>query len=78
MNDEELGMAWTAIEPTTEQRRRINGRVLAWLDAHDTALVAEWLGLFRAAPFAALGLAAAGAVAIVASPPVIWFARALM
>jgi hypothetical protein len=78
MNDEELGDAWTTLEPTMERRRRIDARVFAWLDARDTPLAAEWLGLFRVAPFAALGLATVSAVSIVLAPPLVWFARALM
>jgi hypothetical protein len=78
MNDEELGDAWTTLRPTGRRRRRIDARVVAWLEARDTPLAAEWLGLFRVAPFAALGLATASAVSIVAAPPLVWFARALM
>ena len=51
MNDEEIGDAWTMLEPTVRRRRRIDARVFAWLDAHDTSIAAEWLGLFRIAPF---------------------------
>jgi hypothetical protein len=78
MNDEELGHAWTALEPTGRRRRRIDTHVFAWLEARDTPLAAEWLGLFRAAPFAALGLAAVSAVSIITAAPLVWFARALM
>ena len=78
MNDEELGDAWTTLEPTVRQRRRIDARVFAWLEARDTPLAAEWLGLFRVAPFAALGLATVSAVSIVTATPLVWFARALM
>ena len=78
MNDEALQAACTMLEPTAEQRRRINARVAEWLDAHDTSIAAEWLGLVRTRPIAALSLATAGAVAIVASTPLLWFARALM
>ena len=78
MNDEELADAWTTLEPTVRRRRRIDARVFAWLEAHDTPLAAEWLGLFRVAPFAALGLATVSAVSIVIATPLVWFARALM
>jgi hypothetical protein len=78
MNDEELGDAWTTLEPAMRRRRRIDARVFAWLEARDTPLAAEWLGLFRVAPFAALGLATVSAVSIVAATPLVWFARALM
>jgi hypothetical protein len=72
MNDEALGPAWTTLEPTGPQRRRIDAQVFAWLDAHDTTLAAEWLGLFRSAPLTAFGLATASAVSLAAAPPLIW------
>lgn len=78
MDDQELSTAWTALEPTALQLRRIDARLTAWLDAHDTSLAAEWLRFFRLEPLAALGLAAASAVSIVAAPPLVWFARALI
>jgi hypothetical protein len=78
MNDEALENAWTALEPTGHRRRRIDARVSAWLEARDTPLAAEWLGLFKVAPLPALGLATVSAVSIAAAPPLVWFARALM
>ena len=77
MNDEELADAWAALEPAARRRLRIDARVFGWLEARDTPLAAEWIGLFRVAPFPALGLAMASAVSVVA-PPLLWFARALM
>jgi hypothetical protein len=77
MNDEELVGVWTSLDPTAMQLRRIDARVTGWLEAHDTSLAAEWLTLFRVAPFGALALAAASAVAIVAASPMLWLARAL-
>jgi hypothetical protein len=78
MNDEELADAWTTLEPTVGRRRRIDAHVFAWLEAKDTSLAVEWLGLFRVAPFAAFGLATVSAVSIVLATPLVWFARALM
>ena len=78
VNDEELGAVWTTLQPTVSQRRRIDARVSAWLDARDTPLAAEWFGLFRAAPFSAIALAAVGAVSVVTATPVVWLARALL
>lgn len=78
MNDQALGSAWTTLEPTGHRRRRIDARVMAWLDARDTPLAAEWLWLFRDAPLAALGLAAVSAVSILVAPPLAWLARAVM
>jgi len=77
MNDEELTASWTTLEPSATQHRRIEARVFTWIDAHDTSLAAEWLALFKIAPFGVLGLAAASAVAIIALSPVVWFARAI-
>jgi hypothetical protein len=77
MNDEELAEGWTTFEPTATQHRRIEARVFTWIEAHDTSLAAEWLALFRVAPFGALGLAAASGVAVVAISPLLWFARAI-
>ena len=78
MTDEELGNAWLTLEPTVQQHRRIDAQVFAWLEAHDTPLVSEWLGLFRAAPFAAFSLATVSAVAILVASPLLWLARALI
>lgn len=77
MTDEELIDAWTTLEPTVEQRRRIDARVSAWLDAHDTSLTAEWLGLIKVSPVGSLALAAASAVTIVVLTPLAWLAGAL-
>jgi len=78
MNDEELGAVFTTLQPTVGQRRRIDARVFAWLEARDTPLVAEWLGLFSATPFSASCLVAVSAVSVVTATPVIWVARALI
>jgi hypothetical protein len=78
MNDEDLGGVWSTLQPTMRQRRRIDARVYAWLEARDTPLAAEWLGLFRVAPFSAAGLVAVSAVSIAAAPPLLWLALALM
>jgi hypothetical protein len=78
MNDQDFADAWAALEPPSARRRRIETRVFAWLDAHDTPLAAEWLALVRIAPVPTLSLAAVSAVAIVATTPLVFFlARAL-
>jgi hypothetical protein len=43
-----------------------------------TPLAAEWLRLFRIAPFAAAGPLAVRVAAIATAPPLIWLARAVM
>jgi len=78
MNDEEFVDAWMTFQPAVRQRRRIDARVAAWLEARDTPLAAEWLAFFRAAPFSAAALVAASTVSIVAAPPLIWLASALI
>jgi hypothetical protein len=77
MNDQELGAVWTALQPSGDQRRRMDARVAAWLEARDTTLVAEWFGLFRVAPFATAGLLTVSAVSIASAAPIVWLARAL-
>jgi hypothetical protein len=76
MND--ISEPWATLEPTIPQRRRIDAHVAAWLEARATPLAAEWLGLFKAEPFSAMGLLAASAVSLAAATPVLWLARALM
>jgi hypothetical protein len=78
MNDEALAGAWTAIQPTGHQRRRIDAHISAWLEARDTPLAAEWLALLRLAPFSATSLVAISAAAIATAPPLVWLALALM
>jgi len=78
MNDDELGGAWATLEPSVRQRRRIDARVLAWLEARDTPLAAEWLGLFRIAPFPTVGLAAVSAASIATAAPFVWLVFVLM
>ena len=78
MNDEEVVGVWSTLQPTVRQRRRIDARVFAWLEARDTPLAAEWLGLIKVAPFSAVGLAAVGAVSIALTTPLFWITRALM
>ena len=78
MNDQEFADLWTILTPTARRRRQIEARVFEWLDARDTPLAAEWIGLFRVAPFASLGLAAASAAATVIATPIIWVLRAVI
>jgi hypothetical protein len=79
MNDAEFRGLWTTLQPTARQRQRIDARVFAWLEARDTPLAAEWLGLLRVAPFSTAGLVAVSAVSIAAAAvPLAWLARAVM
>jgi hypothetical protein len=65
-------------DSSSASRAEAAGAGAGSLDARDTPLAAEWFGLFRVAPFTALGLAMVSAVAIVAAPPLVWVARGLM
>lgn len=78
MNDEEFAGVWTTLEPTMDQSRRIDAKVFEWLEAHDTSIAAEWLGLFKVAPFTAAGLVMASAVSIATAPPLVWLVTALI
>jgi hypothetical protein len=78
MIEEELGDLWSTLQPTASQRRRIDARVFNWIEASDTPLAAEWLELFRVAPFSATGLVAASALSIATASPLLWLARALI
>ena len=78
MNEADLTGAWTALHPTSLQRQRLQARVFAQLEARDTPLAGEWLGLFRAAPFAAFGMVAVSTASLVLATPVVWLARALL
>jgi hypothetical protein len=78
VNNEAFGGVWTALQPTVRQRRRIDARVFAWLEARDTPLAAEWLGLLKLAPFSAVGLVAVSVVSIAVTTPFVWLAGALM
>jgi hypothetical protein len=78
VNDEDFADAWMTLQPTRLQRQRVDARVFAWLEARDTPLAAEWLALFRVAPFSAVGLVAVSAVSVVTATPLLWVARALL
>lgn len=75
MTDQELLDDWALMEPTPEQRRRINTRVFNWLEAKETSMVHEWLGLIRLSPITAAGLLAVSAVAMFVASPLGLIAR---
>lgn len=72
MSDEDLSLSWSALEPTERQRQRIEGRVSRGLDARETSLFAEWIGLLKLNPIAGLGFAAASALSFVLVTPIGW------
>lgn len=74
MNDTELMNLWFAIEPNGRQRARIETRVFEWLEASETSIVGEWLGLLKVEPLTALAYASVGAVSLVLLTPIGWIA----
>jgi hypothetical protein len=78
MNDAEIEAEWAALDPTPGQRRRIEARVRNWLDARQTSLAAEWLGLLKASPLAGLGFAVVAACLMLFATPLNWVAFAML
>jgi hypothetical protein len=78
LDDDRLDATWTTLQPAVRQRQRMEARVLAWLEARDTPLAAEWVGLFRSAPFSCAALVAVSAISIATAPPLVWLTRALL
>jgi hypothetical protein len=72
MNDSQLSGSWAALEPTPAQRRRVDAKVREWLEARESSLAAQWLGLIRFRPIAGLGLAAVGACLVMVATPMSW------
>jgi hypothetical protein len=78
MNDEELASLWTTLQPSGSARRRVDTRVFGWLDARETPLAREWIGLFGTGPFSAAALVAVSSVGVAAAAPLLWLVRLLM
>lgn len=78
MTDAELMRSWSALEPNGRQRARIETRVFEWLEASDTSLVSEWLGLLKVEPLTALAYASVGAVSLILLTPVGWIVGLLL
>ena len=78
MNDTEIMNLWSALEPSSRRRARIETRVLEWLEASETSIAAEWLGLLKVEPLTALTYASVGALALLALTPVGWIAGWLL
>jgi hypothetical protein len=72
VNDGELTAAWAALEPTAQRRRRVDTRVFEWVEARETSLASEWLGLLTIHPVAGLSLSAAGALSLALATPLNW------
>jgi len=78
MNDTEIMSLWSALEPSSRRRARIETRVFEWLEASETSIAAEWLGLLKVEPLTVLVYASVGALALLALTPVGWIARWLL
>jgi hypothetical protein len=78
MNDAELVSLWSALEPSTHRRARIETRVFDWLEASETSIAAEWLALLKVEPLTALAYASIGGVALFLLTPVGWIAGWLL
>ena len=78
MSDENGSDDWSLLEPTPSQRRRIEGRVLSWLEAHETSLASEWLGFVSFRPITALGYVAASALSLAAVTPISWLMASML
>ena len=78
MNDTELMKLWSALEPTSRRRARIETRVFEWLDASETPLAAEWLALLRVEPLTIFAYATVGALSLIVLTPIGWIAGWLL
>ena len=78
MNDTELMSLWSALEPTSRSRARIETRVSEWLEASETSIAGEWFALLKVEPLTALAYASLGAVVLLLSTPVGWIAGLLL
>jgi hypothetical protein len=77
MNDLEIIGTWSALEPSARRRARIETRVFDWLEASETSLLGEWLGLLKVEPLTGLAYVSVGALSLVLLTPVGWIVAAL-
>lgn len=78
MNDMELVNAWSGIEPSARRRAQIETQVFEWLEASETSLFGEWLGLLKVEPLAGLAYLSVGALSLALLSPLAWIASALL
>lgn len=78
MNESELTQTWTALDPTTSQRRRIDARVRGWLEARESSLAGEWLALLKVNPVAGLSFAGVAACLVLFVTPLSWVALSVL
>ena len=72
MNDAELIATWSMLEPQARRRARIERRVFEWLEASETSLLGEWLGLLKVEPLTGLAYVAVGALSLLLLTPLGW------
>jgi hypothetical protein len=78
MNEIELAGAWAALEPNPLQRQRIETRVREWLEARESSLAAEWLGLLKINPITGPGFAAVAVCLVLIATPLSWVAFSIL
>ncbi len=78
MTDTEIMKLWSALEPAANRRARIENRVFEWLDASETSIAAEWLGLLQVEPLTVFAYATVGAVSLILLTPIGWIAGFLL
>jgi len=78
VNDTELMSLWSALEPSSRRRARIETRVFDWIEATETSIAGEWLGLLKVEPLKGLAFASVGAVSLVLLTPVGWMVSLLL
>jgi hypothetical protein len=71
MTDDQLIAACEALEPTASAKARMENQVMDWLEAANTPLWSEWVGMLRLAPVQGLGFAFAGAAALFFTTPLL-------
>jgi len=72
MNETELVSTWSTLEPSSRRRARIETRVFEWIEASETSLAGEWLGLLKVEPLKGLAFVAVSALSLVLLTPVGW------
>ena len=78
MNDTALTQLWSTLEPNGYERARIENQVMQWIEASETSLLSEWLGLIKVDPLAGLGLTAASALSLLMLTPLGWVVGSLL
>ena len=78
MNDTDFTQSWALLEPDSRRRARIETRVCEWLEASETSLAGEWLGLLKVEPLTGLAFASVGALSLVLLTPVGWIMYSLL